>query len=226
MSILLGIRYKTGTIFTADAFVFDNNNDYPLKDWAFNRFYISPDKKLVMMAVGSRAVYFQFTDWHQANYEKAQEIQIISNKWSELQQKWEEKRKQLIKDENVKTLRPLSDSLLVIHSVNKPEHIISVKTNGEINYANRYVIAGTGSALVREIINELKAPELLDRKDAVEAIIKSYRIAKHNLYVSGNLSFLSIDGETINDQSENCFYAWKNEEDLYYENLKILFQKK
>ena len=63
MSLIMGTRFRSGILFAADPFFFDNDGATPTKGTDFEKFIVSERYRCLMTGVGSRWVLKQAGEW-------------------------------------------------------------------------------------------------------------------------------------------------------------------
>ena len=224
MSLILVTRYKDGIILAADSFVFDNDGEVPLKSMDFNKVLISRFHKTAMVAVGSTWVFHESYQWLKRQKKKKNILKPLSAKWEKLNDRWKKNRKKEIKKTKNKTLRPVSDSLLVLAQQTDLETIHIIDPKGKVHETKSFVMSGSGADLTRHYLKKTK--KTFKPKDSLDKCLKllqeCYQASGHDLYVTGFPVITIVQQRKIIDLTKQCEQTWKDCEQKYFGKIKKL----
>jgi hypothetical protein len=225
---VIATRFNGGILLACDPFTFDNDRESPQKSVQFHKIFVAEKQNLVSLGVGSRWVFRSFNIWLEKQQpQKYQHLQKISSKWSELQNEWLEKRKEMLEQYSANTLRPASNSLLILVSPKDIKTITAIDTHGNVRNSSSFVICGSGSDLVAKFLknsNKLFAPSnKLD--ETFKLAFDCFDVASDDLYVIGIPSIMIVYNDQVIDFSNQCEIIWKKTKTKYANELKKAIRK-
>jgi 20S proteasome alpha/beta subunit len=234
MSLVIAAKYTDGIVLAADAFVFDNDRVLTTKKLDFSKIVTLDKKGVVVAGVGSSWVFWQAIQIIDDSVQPISMLisKLLGPKWKELNKKWQEAR---IKDSDVqdfaeeqnRTLRPPSESALIIVRQDNIEEVMILDENGNLHLTKTFLFTGSGSALLRYKIQvgEIIFLPTMSLEDLMSQIIKAYRLCRADLFCSGIPTFVIITKNDIVDYSNKCLKIHQKYEDTFYKELLLTVLK-
>ncbi len=208
MSLLLAVTLDNSVLVAYDTFVMNNSKQELFKFLAFTKHYYCLARKEMFAFVGSFAVFEMFRDWLKTD--GCRDINTYLSKWQELDVAWQDKR--IVED--LLYQHEAKSTLLYVNQNQLPDiHLIA---NGKLHSTNTYIAVGSGSAFVQEIIEDVSPEAGLEEMIAV--LIKCFRKASHDLFVSGIPHFILIKPDAI-VEFQHSSEIYEAHQDRYYKDL-------
>jgi 20S proteasome alpha/beta subunit len=227
MSIIIVTRYKDGIILAADSFIFDNDGEVPYKSMDFRKVLISKSHKSAMVAVGSSWVFHEAYAWLKKQRKKKGIIGPLSAEWKKLNVNWKRRRARELKKEKHTTLRPVSNSLIVIAQQANLDVIQIIDPKGKIHETKSFVMSGSGAELARHYLSakekSFKQSDTLN--NSLNLLRECYRAASHDLYVTGIPAIVIVKKAGILDLTKQCEEVWQECESRFFVRIKNIIKR-
>lgn len=208
MSLLLAIAVNDSVLVAYDAFVMNNNKQELFKFLDFEKHYFCETREELFTFVGSSFVFERFKKWLKSS--SCQEAKTYQSKWQELDASW-------INEQSVEKMLHQHESNSILLFINKNRlpniHLIA---QGELNHTNTYVAVGSGSVFVKEIIKQ--DTNIDDLEAVIEKVIKCFRVAAHDLFVSGIPHFIVMKSDAVVEFKQSKA-IWEKHQEKYYKSL-------
>ncbi len=209
MSLLLAIAQNDSVLVAYDAFVMNNSKQELFKFLDFGKHYYCATRKELFTFVGSSYVFEKFKEWLKSD--PCQNANTYLSKWQELDTSWigEQPVEEMLHQHEANSI------LLFVNQNRLPDiHLIA---QGELHHTNTYVAVGSGSAFVQEIIEQNSDPA--DLEAVIDLVIKCFRVAAHDLFVSGIPYFILVTPDAI-VEFEQSKAIYEAHQDRYYKALR------
>jgi 20S proteasome alpha/beta subunit len=143
-------------------------------------------------------------------------------KWKDLNGEWRAKRETEAQHENSGTLRPISNSLLVIARQSNLESISIIDHDGKLETTQTFVISGSGSYLVEQFLrqSEKSFSPAMTLDDCFDLLQGCYRVLSRDLYVIGYPAVVLVSHSHIRNFSDECAKIWSNQDRQYFGKVK------
>lgn len=223
MSLIVATRFDKGILLASDPFVFDNDAALPQKLVDFAKAHISNKYGCAFLRVGSSWVFRNFINWVENKDIEVDEFETrIQSKWAELNSEWINKRVSENQVEGNSTLRPISNSSLIIARKSDIKSISIIDHDGTIINSSTFIIGGSGSYLVEEhfrISGKSFRPSFTLQR-SFDLIRECYDIASRDLYVIGYPTIVLVLSTHIEDFTDDCVNVWLSCNNKYFSSLR------
>jgi hypothetical protein len=221
MSLIIACLFNEGILISSDSFMFDNDGEIPFKHIEFAQILVSESHGIAMAGVGS---YWVLTKAYQYIVEEQKndfDLIALASKWKSLNDKWRENREQELSEAENTTLRPISDSLMILARQDNLKHIHIIDPNGVLHKTSAFVLSGSGGEWTRRYLdNTKKIFEPSDSlSDCFELIQSCYNVSSHDLYVTGIPTITIVKANKIFDLTDTCRSQWEKCKTNYFDNL-------
>jgi len=228
MPLVMGTRFRSGILFAADPFFFDNDGATPTKGTDFDRFMVSEQFRCLMTGVGSRWVLKKAGEWIETQDGAITGfLPDLARKWCGLNREWKEGRHRKIAETEDRALRQLFDSLFILATSGNLSTINIGDGDGKLYSTSTFVFSGSGSDLVRHFI--IRTQKKFSPSDTLEKCIELtwqyYRVASADLFVTGFPSIVVVDERGIRNLSKCCSGIWNRIESNYFTDLKLMINE-
>ena len=202
MSLVIGVSYGRGVILAADPFVFDNNRESPKRVFNFGRIQTIKHNSYAFSHVGSHEVFHSTI--HKLNARVSlPTVEEISTTWKRMNTEFAVKCSAQ-SGELIETLRPRSDSVLMLASALSPGKIYMCGPHGQLVETHSLAVCGSASEHVKQWILDqaFESSGIGSLEEAFGLVQAAFAIASADLFVLGYpiISVVTASGVLVFDR--------------------------